>query len=169
MNVTKLVAACFDLNEGSRNIIIHNLRSACTVMLCVAVCWSKLRCMLLWALLRSETTALCQFTAPPLLLPPSWPHGGVFGGQAICPLLIYCGIHHLKRLGWPGRPGSHQRAAQPDGRAASKQACQPAENTLSQVSELREVAEYIWIRWVSESFFAMKREQKGKQRVRLRG
>lgn len=32
MNVTKLLPACFDLNEGSLNIIIHNL---CFVRVCV--------------------------------------------------------------------------------------------------------------------------------------
>lgn len=47
MNVTKLVAACFDLNEGALNIIIHNLSFVRMGMLCVAVCWTVLCCTLL--------------------------------------------------------------------------------------------------------------------------
>lgn len=103
MNVTELVPACFDLHEGSLNIIIHNLCFVCMGMLCVSVCWTVLCCMLLRALVRSKTEALCQFTSPP---PLAW--RGVWGPSHLpAPHPLWnLSFRHLQ---CPNRPGSHQQ------------------------------------------------------------
>lgn len=105
----------------------------CGYVMCLCVLEHTLLCMLLWALLHSKTETPCQFKSPPLLSS----HGGVFRGQAICLLLIH-------------RPGSHQQVLESARVLASKQACQPAENTFSQVVELWGAADYILNGWVSE-------------------
>lgn len=79
MSVTKLVPACFDLNEGSRNIIIHHF---CSVYICVVwewrwqaggrggggfVCVCVPERALLSTLLQSKTEALCRSASPPPL------------------------------------------------------------------------------------------------------
>lgn len=79
MSVTKLVLACFDLHEGSLNIIIHNL---------FCVYWYVLYLCDLDHRLSSGVLFFRTFCQS---IPPH-SHGGAVGGQAICLLLIHNGI-----------------------------------------------------------------------------
>lgn len=106
MSVTKLVPACFDLNEGSRNIIIHHFCSVyiCVVWewrwqagggggLCVCACACRsvrcsARCHELCCKVRQRPSVGRRPLLPSVLL----------GGQAICLHLSHCTIQ--RRCFW---------------------------------------------------------------------
>lgn len=91
MNVTTLASACFDLNGGSKTMIIHNLCFA-------SACWVEIYCECcheLWCVLWQRlSVSSCPFL-------PSQSHWGVFRSQAICLLIMRCRIHHPDTLNDP--------------------------------------------------------------------